>query len=152
MTREEGADDGLDVVLRGTTWLTALAAQGYQDVARSEDITWVQLRDLVLLATTATSTVSMLARQTGVAVSTASRTVERLILAGLVERVGGSEDRRRVELHVTPGGRAMVALLAAHRTAGLRAVVDAMAVEDRDALVRGMAALTAAGNLPAQMG
>ena len=100
---DAGRQGDLEVVLRGTNWLAALAALGYRDVARADDISWVQLRDLVLLTTGSADTVSALARHTGVAVSSASRTVDRLIAAGLVERTAVVGDRRRVRLSPSAG-------------------------------------------------
>jgi len=61
-----------------------------------------------------------------------SRLVDRLVDAGLVERVPGSEDRRRVDLSLTARGRRLEKQVAAAREnliAGARSVIGEDEVE-----------------------
>ncbi|MBR7742570.1 winged helix-turn-helix transcriptional regulator [Phycicoccus sp. BSK3Z-2] len=145
------ADDELGTVLRGMSWFTALAAQGFSDVVRSDGVTWMQLRALIVVASTPGSTVSTIARSSGVAVSSASRTVDRIIGAGLVRRVPSSGDRRRVELALTDQGCRMMRMLMDHREQALQTALDRMSEEDRAALAVGLAALADTGEQPAQI-
>ncbi|MFG1608889.1 MarR family winged helix-turn-helix transcriptional regulator [Actinoplanes sp. NPDC049265] len=70
--------------------------------------------------------------------SSASRLCDRLVAAGLVERVPGRADRREIALYLTPYSRQLLDELRAARLAMLGTVLDRMSPAGRAALVRGL--------------
>lgn len=70
--------------------------------------------------------------------SSASRLCDRMVAAGLVERVPGRVDRREIALFLTPYSRQLLAELRASRLAMLGAVLDRMSPAGRAALARGL--------------
>jgi DNA-binding MarR family transcriptional regulator len=70
--------------------------------------------------------------------SSASRLCDRLVAAGLVERVPGRVDRREIALYLTPYSRQLLEELRQARLAMLSAVLDRMSPAGRAALVRGL--------------
>ena len=136
----------LDAVLRGSRVVTAVVAGS---LARTDDVvTVLQLRVLVLAATRPGASATDVAEALGVHVSSASRTVERLVAAGLLERRDSPRDRRRLDLAPTPAGERLLDAVMADRRRELDALLARMPEEDRAALARGMAALAAAADEP----
>lgn len=84
------------------------------------DVAVSQIRMLALIERLPTCGIGDLADYMGVSSAAISRAVERLVRRGLAERHTAGEDRRAVDLTVTPEGRAMV-----HRfQAAVRAALD----------------------------
>jgi DNA-binding MarR family transcriptional regulator len=71
-------------------------------------VTVAQLRVLVLLSAGRASNLTKVAARLGVNASNASRTCEQLVALGLVERADNAEDRRNVDLSLTPQGHRML--------------------------------------------
>ncbi len=143
-----GTDDAaLEAVLLGTRAVTAVVAAS---LARSgEVVTVLQLRALVLASTRPGLGATDLAEALGVHVSSASRTADRLVAAGLLERRESAEDRRRLHLAPTPAGARLLDTVMAERRRELGALLRRMSPQDRDHLARGMAALAEAAGEPA---
>ena len=80
--------------------------------------------------------------------SSASRLCDRLVAAGLVERVPGRLDRREIALYLTPSSRQLLADLRASRLAVLSGVLDRMSPSGRDALLRGLSEFASAAAEP----
>lgn len=81
--------------------------------------------------------------------SSASRLCDRLVAAGLVERVPGRVDRREIALYLTPYSRQLLADLRTARLDMLTTVLDRMSPTGRAALVRGLTEFAhAAGEQP----
>jgi DNA-binding MarR family transcriptional regulator len=68
----------------------------------------VQLRALTVLRDFGTANLGQLSEELGVTVSTASRLVDRLVAADLVQRRPAPHSRREVELSVTGSGQAVL--------------------------------------------
>jgi DNA-binding MarR family transcriptional regulator len=133
-------------VLLGTRVVTAVVAGS---LARCGDgVTVLQLRVLVLASTRPGLGATDLAGALGVHVSSASRTVDRLVVAGLLQRRESSEDRRRLELVPTPAGERLLDAVMTDRRRELCTLLDRMSPVDRDHLARGMAALAEAAGEP----
>ena len=81
----------------------------------------VQLRALTVLRDVGTTNLGRLAEEMGVALSTASRLVDRLVRAGLVDRRPSPRTRREIELAVSAAGRATLDRYDELRLRGLRA-------------------------------
>lgn len=94
-----------------------------------------QMRVLVLLWTGEPLTLSAVAEGLAVNPSNASRTCDRLVAAGLVDRGEGKPDRRQVALTLTGQGRTLVERLMARREQELGAIVARMDEADRKRLM-----------------
>jgi DNA-binding MarR family transcriptional regulator len=84
----------------------------------------VQLRALTVLRDQGTANLGQLAEEMGVALSTASRLVDRLVRAGLVHRRPSPRTRREIELQVSHDGQATLDRYDELRLTGLRACLD----------------------------
>lgn len=81
----------------------------------------VQLRGLTVLRDLETANLGRLAEEMGVALSTASRLVDRLVRAGLVDRRPSPRTRREIEIAVSTAGRATLDRYDDLRLSALRA-------------------------------
>jgi DNA-binding MarR family transcriptional regulator len=143
---EHDLEDHLDVVLRGSRVVTAVIAGS---LARADDaITVLQLRVLVLAATRPGTTATDVAEAMDVHVSSASRTVDRLVASGFLERHESREDRRRLELVPTTEGQALLEGVMADRRRQLRDILRRMSAEDVAHLSAGLGALADAAGEP----
>lgn len=93
------------------------------------EITLMQHRVLVLLASKGERSVSMLAEQLGVNVSNASRVCDRLQRLGLVARRRSTTDARSVKVALTAEGRAVVRAVDQHRRAEVRQLLGSFSPE-----------------------
>jgi DNA-binding MarR family transcriptional regulator len=71
-------------------------------------VTFPQLKVLTLVARTTAPSVSDVATFLGISTAAASKTVDRLVRAGLLSRTAASEDRRTLELSLTRQGEMLV--------------------------------------------
>ncbi|WP_459754933.1 MarR family winged helix-turn-helix transcriptional regulator [Streptomyces sennicomposti] len=76
-----------------------------------------------------------------------SRLCDRLVAAGLVERVVSAADRREVRLHLSTRGRAFLDDLRARREQEVQAVLALMPAAKRTALLEGLDAFCRAAAL-----
>jgi DNA-binding MarR family transcriptional regulator len=105
-------------------------------------VTVPQLRVLVLVATHGPMNLKGLAENLGVNASNASRTCEKLVSAGLLERLRHPQvDRRNVTLSLTAGGETLLGSLVEARRAILGAIVAQMSAPDRVLLIDALRAL-----------
>ena len=70
--------------------------------------------------------------------SSASRLCDRLVAAGMIERVPGRLDRREIALFLTPSSRQLLTELRTIRREMLASVLDRMSPAGRGALIRGL--------------
>jgi DNA-binding MarR family transcriptional regulator len=106
-----------------TLLLLARAVMGISTRAADQlgAVSVVQLRALTVLRDLGTANLGRLAERMGVALSTASRLVDRLVRAGLVDRRPSPRTRREIELAVSAAGRATLDRYDELRLGGLRA-------------------------------
>lgn len=109
-------------------------------------VTVPQMRVLVLLWTGEPLNLSAVAEGLGVNASNASRTCDRLVTAGLVDRGEGTVDRRHVALTLTAEGHAFVERLMARREQEFAAIVARMTERDRGRLMTALEAFNAAAD------
>ncbi|MEE2034910.1 MarR family transcriptional regulator [Rhodococcus sp. CC-R104] len=113
----------------------ALVGIAAASVAEVEDtVTMPQLRILVLIGTHGPVNLAAVAETLEVNPSNASRAVDRLMKAGLLDRRDSPADRRNVHLTLTQAGAALVETVSSHRRRAIAAVLARMESEDRDAL------------------
>jgi len=111
------------------------------DAAResaSNRVSGSQLRALLVVEAYDGVNLRGLAAQLGVILSSASRLCDRLVAAGLLERVPGRTDRREIALHLTPSGEHLLGGLRTDRQERLATVLSRMSPNGRESLLRGL--------------
>jgi DNA-binding MarR family transcriptional regulator len=103
-----------------------------------------QLRVLMLAATQAPLNLLTVAADLGVHPSNATRTCDRLVRAGLLDRRTSTRDRRHLAMTLTPAGRRLVDRVLGYRRKHVERLLDTMSRADRMALVRSLGALAEA--------
>lgn len=98
------------------------------------ELSTVLVLDAVVAAGEAGALVRDVADRLDVAPSTASRLVDRAVLAGMVDKVRG-ENARQVRVEATDEGRALAARAVEHRQEQLAQVLEGWTVEERASLV-----------------
>ena len=107
------ADPDLDAVMRASRVIAGIVAES---IAQAGDaITMPQLRVLVLVATRSDINASAIAAALDVHPSNATRLLDRLVQAGLLDRREAATDRRNVELSLTAEGNRLVDSVMEHR-------------------------------------
>ncbi|GAB3434165.1 hypothetical protein GCM10027517_01950 [Phycicoccus ginsengisoli] len=144
--RVDDPDQQADAVMRAARVLMAVVAES---VAEVEDLVSVtQLRVLVVAAARGRMNLGEVASALGVHPSNATRTVERLVVAGLLERTDNPDDRRYLALELTPEGRAVVERVMAYRRASILAVMANMSDARRRSLAGALEAFAEAAGEP----
>lgn len=139
-------DELTDALLTASRLLVALSARSIAHV--DETITIPQFRTLVILSTRGPSKVATLAGLLKVQPSTATRMVERLVIAGLIDRKQNPESRRELIIELTPRGREVVTAVTDRRRQEIAAVVERMPAADRSGMIRALTAFSTAGGEP----
>ncbi|WP_163507430.1 MarR family winged helix-turn-helix transcriptional regulator [Fodinicola acaciae] len=139
----------VDALVLASRALVAVAARSVAEV--DADVTLTQYRALVVLASRGPQRVSALASELGVAPSTATRLIERLVRADLVDRTAPPGDRRSLVVSLRPEGQALVRQVLEQRRVAVRKLVAAMPAEQRSGATEALRAFAAAaGELPEQ--
>ncbi|UFS97074.1 MarR family transcriptional regulator [Nocardia huaxiensis] len=142
----ESVDAITDALLTASRLLVGLSARSIAHV--DETITIPQFRTLVILSNRGAVNVVTLAELLDVQPSTATRMVDRLVAANLVDRQPNPASRRELVVSLTDRGREVVNAVTARRRRELAAVVERMPAADRSGLVHALNAFTAAGGEP----
>src|SRR3954453_3184523 len=95
-------DAALDAVLLASRTLVAISAQSIASGLDEVDV--MQFRILVVAASQGPCSLGGIAEAVGLHVSTASRACDRLTAVGLLNRSAAANDRRDLELLLTPAG------------------------------------------------
>lgn len=136
--------DGLLAVSRV---LVALAARSLAQL--DSDVTLVQYRALVVLASRGPQRTVDLAAELRVAPSTVTRMCDRLVRKDLVRRYRRLEDRRATWVGLTEEGRDLVGAVMRQRRRAIGQLVRAIPVADPEALAAALEAFAgAAGEVP----
>jgi DNA-binding MarR family transcriptional regulator len=120
-TSTEELDELTDAFLRTARALAALAVRSVN--ASPVEVTLMQHRVLVLLASLGEQTVGALAEQLAVNASNASRVCDRLQRQGLLSRRRSAADARSVKIAVTAEGMAVLHAVAEHRRTEVRRIL-----------------------------
>jgi DNA-binding MarR family transcriptional regulator len=142
VTTDIREDLDLGQLMLASRAVVAAAVRGLQSV--DPTVTVPQMRVLVLLWSGEPLNLSAVADALRVNASNASRTCDRLVTAGLVDRSEDAADRRQVALRLTTRGRACVERLMRRREQELAAIVARVSERDRDRLMRALAPFNAA--------
>ncbi len=133
-----------DAVLAGTQVVGSLIAESIGQV--EPEVTMPQLRVLMLAANRGPLNLLTVAADLGVHPSNATRTCDRLVQAGLLDRRTSPADRRHLAMSLTPAGRRLVARVLRYRRRRVVQLLERMSAKDRAALVRSLAALAEAAH------
>ena len=146
-SRGAAPDSATDALITASRALVAIAAKSLAHV--EDQVTLPQYRALVVLASRDGVRPVVLADALEVSPSTATRMCDRLVRKELVERVHSDNDRREVELRLSPDGRALVGEVTSHRRRDLRRVLGRISAADQDRLIDALRIFnTAAGEAP----
>ncbi|MGY1697712.1 MULTISPECIES: MarR family winged helix-turn-helix transcriptional regulator [unclassified Geodermatophilus] len=136
------ADEVLLDLARGVVGVSTRAASELGPVSV------VQLRALTVLRHCPDASLAELARGVGGGVSTTSRLVDRLVVAGLVDRRPSPASRRAVSLRLSPAGEELLDRYDALRLTELRAALAALGGGRRDDVLAVLGGFAAALNGP----
>ena len=136
------AEGGLSPQVRevlGAYLGASLLADGFQtELWREARLTLAQLAVLRSLRDGGPRTAGHLAEAAGLSAASATRLFDRLEDRGLVRRHRGHDDRRCVEIHLTPRGRQFVGAVRVLRDSPLRRAVEAMTEAEQRTLAAGL--------------
>lgn len=144
---DESVDAITDALLTASRLLVAISAHSIAHV--DETITLPQFRTLVILSNHGAMNLATLASLLGVQPSTTGRMVDRLVSAGLIDRLPHPTSRRELVADLTPRGRDVVRQVTAQRRGAIARIVETLPVQERRGLVHALTAFTAAGGEPA---
>jgi DNA-binding MarR family transcriptional regulator len=134
-------------LVRASRAIVGIAAAA---VAELDDaVTVPQLRVLVMVHSRGPLNLTAVAAALEVNPSNASRTCDRLIRAGLLDRRDAPDDRRNVTLSLTDEGRSLVEKLTKHRRNAIERVLRRMEAADRDQLAEALDKFATAAGEPA---
>jgi len=117
---EESLDVITDALLTASRLLMAMSARSVGQV--DETITIAQFRTLVILSNRGPVNLATLAGLLGVQPSATGRMVDRLVAAGLIDRLPHPTSRRELLAALTTRGRDVVHQVTAHRRAEIAAI------------------------------
>ncbi len=143
---EESVDAITDALLTTSRLLVAVSARSIAAV--DETITIPQFRTLVILSNRGSVNLATLAGLLDVKPSAAGRMVDRLVGAGLIDRLPHPTSRRELLAELTQRGRKVVRQVTTHRRREIARIVEKMPPTERRGLVRALTAFTAAGGEP----
>ena len=98
-----------------------------------------EMRALILLRSRGRTIMSEFAGELGVPLSTATHTVDRLVLKGLVMRLRSERDRRVVQVEMSPQGHKLQAALRARHQAMARSWLAPLSASERESFLQLMA-------------
>jgi DNA-binding MarR family transcriptional regulator len=142
----ESLDVITDALLTASRLLVSMSARSIAQV--DDTITIAQFRTLVILSHRGPVNLATLANLLGVQPSATGRMVDRLVAAGLIDRLPHPTSRRELIAALTKRGREVVRRVTAYRRAEIAAIVEKMPPPERHGLVRALTAFTAAGGEP----
>jgi len=134
--RRGSAAQQIETLLNAAPIFTAITAESIARVG--EGVTLPQLRVLVLASQLGHLNATGVAQALDVHLSSASRICDRLVQAGLLNRRDLPEDRRHVELTLSPAGERLLASVNDHRREVFTRILRRMDPAQREALARAL--------------
>lgn len=142
----DDVDAVTDAVLAASRVLVAVSARSIAAV--DDTITIPQFRLLVVLSVEGPQKLTSIAEALGVNPSTATRMVDRLVTAGLIDRETNPTSRRELVVGLNRRGRTVVSNVTKRRRAQIEQIVGQMSPTSRRGLVRALSAFAVAGGEP----
>jgi DNA-binding MarR family transcriptional regulator len=127
-----------DVLLALARMAMDASVRASQDVG---GVSPVQLRALTALRQMGEANLAQLAEEIGITVSTASRLVDRLVVADWVHRAPSETNRREISLTLTDDGKRLLRHYDRRRVVLLKECLERVPAERRDAVVGALAEL-----------
>lgn len=140
-------DAQVDAVLTASRLLVGIAAQSMAEAEAT--VTLTQFRALVIVATRQPIHLAGLAQAMGVHPSGATRTCDRLVADGLLDRKDNPDDRRHLALTLTDEGRQLVESVLHRRRRAIAEVLERMSPGGRARLAVVLTEFAQAGGEPA---
>jgi DNA-binding MarR family transcriptional regulator len=147
---DHNVDDLVSAVLTASRVLVAVSAESLAAV--QDAVTVAQFRTLVVLQTHGAINQKWLAEQLSINPSTALRMVDKLEAAGFVSRRDKPDDRREVQLQLTPAGARLVEQVTARRRKAIARIVTRMPADSRTGLIAALSAFADAAGEPKTAG
>jgi DNA-binding MarR family transcriptional regulator len=144
------SDRAVEALMEASRVFTGVVAHSLAEV--NSTVSVPGLRVLVMLSARESANISTVAEALGVNASNASRTCDRLVDAGLVERRTLATDRRQIEVLLTKDGSDFVQRLMEQRRQLIRGVVDELPVRQRRALTEAMESFAEAARRSSSVG
>lgn len=115
--------------------LMGLAESEGLTVMADAEMSFTQVRTLMLLSCSEPLPIGAVAETLALSVHAAGRNIDRLVAIGLVERQESPEDRRVKLVSLTPGGRGLIEEHRATQQRALRTFIDRLPAEQVSAFV-----------------
>jgi len=112
--------------------------QGFFHEVERLELSLSQIKTLMFMADREPETLKAISEEVGLSLPGVSRAIDGLHKRGMVKRVEDPVDRRAKRVSLTAKGRRTVEGLMELRLAGLRAFVDGLTDDEREALARGL--------------
>jgi len=128
----------VETVMDASRVLVAVIARSIAETNPS--LTLPQMRVLTIVSRDGPLNLNAVARGLGVHPSNATRTCNRLVQAGLLDRRDNPDDRRNVVLTLTPEGRAVWEGVMDRRRQAIEQVVRRLSANEREQLAGGLTA------------
>jgi len=141
-----GSDQLVTALLTASRVLVGISARSLADV--EETVTLAQFRTLVVVAAHGRTTLVRLAARLGVNASTAQRSVDRLVAAGLLDRRENPQDRRELVIDLTGAGADLVRRVTDRRRGAIGEIVGAIPAARHGDLVAALEAFAHAADEP----
>jgi len=132
----------MDILLSAARVFAAITAESIAQV--EEGVTLPQMRVLVLASQPGQLNATGVAQALDIHLSSASRICDRLVQAGLLYRRDLPQDRRNVELTLTPAGERLLASVNDHRREVFRRILRRMESAERESLAAALSSFVGA--------
>lgn len=143
---EQHSEQVVEELLTASRLLVGIAVHSLGAV--EERLTLPQYRMLVALDVRGPGSLARIAEHLEVNPSTALRMTDRLVAAGMVEKLANPGNRREVRLRLTPAGHDVVRQVTENRRTRITTIVQAMTPERRNELIAALRAFNEAGGEP----
>ena len=132
----------MDTLLSAARVFAAITAESIAQV--EEGVTLPQMRVLVLASQPGQLNATGVAQALDIHLSSASRICDRLVQAGLLYRRDLPQDRRNVELTLTPAGERLLGSVNDHRREVFRRILRRMDSAERESLAAALSVFVGA--------
>jgi DNA-binding MarR family transcriptional regulator len=130
--KDSDVDELSTSILLASRALVGVAARSLSAV--EGEVTLVQYRALVLLASRGPQNVSSLAEGLSIHPSTTTRLCDRLADKGLIQRLTSSASRREITLTLTPAGQSLLKTVNVRRKKEIKQIVERIPLDLRKSL------------------
>jgi DNA-binding MarR family transcriptional regulator len=136
-----------EAVLAASRALLGVVAQSVSPAL--EFVTLPHFRVLVVLRSGGPLRMGSLAESMGANSSTFSRSIDRMVTGGWVERSASPDSRREVIISATPAGRGLVDAVTERRRLAISEILSEMSTESQGSLLAALEVFSAAAREPA---